>query len=176
MGKKSKKPSKQEGGSGGGSGGGGAKKTMTGADASRVGIDGGRAKLVILDLDGLLVDSDRPMQQALAEFLPLTEEQIVTNVLGRAIPEAIVRLGVKKADHNKIQERHNELLLDAKPMPGAQRLMDHLESLGVPVAVICRQNHYTELMKDWHHRLLDKVRIPVIYRLFTIVPDTTLTH
>ena len=106
-----------------------------------------RIKALILDMDGLLVDTEHLAAMALERFLgrhgrtmiPGTMEQ----TLGRRLPEAIAIVAANYALSQPLPaliEEYGGLRLEAlrgnvRPMPGARELVAWGRSVGIPMAL-----------------------------------------
>jgi beta-phosphoglucomutase-like phosphatase (HAD superfamily) len=106
-----------------------------------------RIKALILDMDGLLVDTEHLAAMALERFLgrhgrtmiPGTMEQ----TLGRRLPEAIAIVAANYALSQPLPaliEEYGGLRLEAlrgnvRPMPGARELVVWGRSVGIPMAL-----------------------------------------
>lgn len=104
-------------------------------------------RALILDMDGLLVDTEHLAARALERFLELHGRMIVAGTmeqtLGRRLPEAIAIVAGEYGLTDPLPvlvEEYDVLRLEAlrgnvRPMPGARELLVWGRSFGVPMAL-----------------------------------------
>ncbi len=110
-------------------------------------------ELVILDCDGVLVDSERPAVAVEARVLtelgwPHTPEQVVARWMGRTsqfqLGEVEARLGRAAAsefDARSTAEVHAVFEEQLRPVDGVVDLLDTLDAAGVPTCVASSGSH-----------------------------------
>lgn len=108
--------------------------------------------LVVLDCDGVLVDSERPTNAFEIELLaelgwPLTGPQIAERFMGRSsaymLAEIEAQLGPALAEgwEEKLEARYQGVLADLRPVDGVVDALDRIEAMGLATCVASSGSH-----------------------------------
>lgn len=110
-------------------------------------------ELVVLDCDGVLVDSERLAVVVEARVLtelgwPMTADEVVARWMGRTsefqLGEVEARLGtaaMREFDDRSSAEVHAAFETSLRPVPGVVGLLDNLDAAGVPTCVASSGSH-----------------------------------
>jgi len=115
----------------------------------------------IFDMDGLLIDSERVYTEVTNEFLaPYGKEvtwELKKGIMGRPGLDAaqflvdFTGIPVTAQDAVKAMEkRQEELFRQVAPMPGALKLVAHLATHNVPIAIATGSRHRNFVAKSTH--------------------------
>ncbi len=121
-----------------------------------------RVRAVLLDMDGTLVDAFGPivtaLNRTLADFgLPEMSEADIRRHTGRGECSMISLFGERREQAaERFLTYHDERLLDVRPMPGAEALLDWLATSGIPAAIVTSK-HQDRAERQlahlgWRHR------------------------
>jgi len=126
---------------------------------------------VVFDLDGLLIDSERVYTEAtnrvLAQFGKKLDWSVKQQLQGRPAVEAMQVLiretGIPLTVDETLRQmkvHQEELFVKVEPLPGAMKLVNHLRSHGIPIAIATgshaaniklKTDHLPELMGCFHN-------------------------
>jgi len=99
-------------------------------------------RAVLLDMDGTLVDAFGPivtaLNRTLADFgLPAMSEADIRRHTGRGECSMISLFGDRREEAaERFLGYHDERLLDVRPLPGAETMLDWLAAHGMPAAIV----------------------------------------
>ncbi|GGW80307.1 HAD-IA family hydrolase [Streptomyces galilaeus] len=106
-----------------------------------------RPRAVVLDLDGVLIDSIHVMRRAFQRAYDLTVgdgeapfEEYLTH-LGRHMPDTLAIMGLPVGMYEPFVVESRKLVHEIEPCPGAADLLTGLRAAGVPTAVATGKTH-----------------------------------
>ncbi|MFF8315580.1 HAD-IA family hydrolase [Streptomyces bobili] len=106
-----------------------------------------RPRAVVLDLDGVLIDSIHVMRRAFQRAYDLTVgdgeapfEEYLTH-LGRHMPDTLAIMGLPVGMYEPFVVESRKLVHEIEPCPGAAELLTGLRAAGVPTAVATGKTH-----------------------------------
>ncbi|MEH0467400.1 HAD-IA family hydrolase [Streptomyces sp. B21-097] len=104
-------------------------------------------RAVVLDLDGVLIDSIHVMRRAFQRAYDLTVgdgeapfEEYLTH-LGRHMPDTLAIMGLPAGMYEPFVVESRRLVHEIEPCPGAAELLAGLREAGVPTAVATGKTH-----------------------------------
>lgn len=128
-----------------------------------MGVAGREIHGVLLDLDGTLIDSFRPitlaLNKTLAEFgLPQMTDKEVRRHTGRGECSMVSLFGDRREEASaRYLEYHDEHLLDIRPMPGAADLVSWLSERRIASGIVTSKEQLRAERQLRHFGWKDKV-------------------
>lgn len=133
-------------------------------DSRRNGSDGRRFDAVVFDMDGLMFDTEDLFFDVADSFMRdhgarFTDEMMAAMIGRRAADAGNVFHTLGKLNHLEIADImtevkarfHQRMLNDSNTMPGLFRVLNHLESVGIPRAVATSSSRASAEALTAHH-------------------------